>query len=490
MATQYPIGDQIEGAEVTLSVTVNSDATPPVQYQWFQDNVAIPGEVGPIYTFIVEQSDANAVFTVLVQNPCGQAVSEGWLMGDVAPPPQDCPEYATDAYEQAILNYATVINPSGHVWLMDDPLGSTFVEGSSGVNLTENLQLTYAVPSILDGGSSAIHYDSVGSAGRARTSALPLSNTSNPTGFISVLGQNVSPQTEPGNFFFVEHHITPGLFNAQFYVGTNGPTGLRVVVNIEGVSGVTDDYFGVVSWDGTCPSEAHVISLWYTYDIVTGGYEYILYVDHVQVGTSSGTLGPPSGAAPTVGGRLLFYCGSKDTTMSHGFYVENATKPTAAELYDLQLGLAQNCADYEPPSYCPPGPECTPYACDALYAEIVASNVQSFWPMQEPAGPTAADVVGIHDLTAGNTPVFGNSPGDWLIDTCAAVRNIHWQSNVQELQTSTSPLIGTQGTVGFILDAFLSGVHVYFNYSGNGNALWHIGSGSTNNSIQCLYGIG
>jgi hypothetical protein len=68
---------------LVLSITINSDATAPVQYQWFQDGVVLPGEVGPTLTMSLQFEDANTFITVLVQNPCSSYLSAPYMIGDI-----------------------------------------------------------------------------------------------------------------------------------------------------------------------------------------------------------------------------------------------------------------------------------------------------------------------------------------------------------------------------------------------------------------------
>lgn len=105
IVTQPTAGDLslVEGGTpLTLSVIVNSDATVPVQYQWLQDNQALPGEVGPVFDTVLQPSDSFTSFTVFVQNPCGEEISLPVVVGEVFG--QDlCKVYECDAYDNAII---------------------------------------------------------------------------------------------------------------------------------------------------------------------------------------------------------------------------------------------------------------------------------------------------------------------------------------------------------------------------------------------------
>lgn len=461
----------VAGEVIQIQVTVNSDATAPVQYQWLRDNEAIAGSVDPILTWTLSTDDTNVSFTVLVQNPCGQVISQPVTIPIVAPPPSDCPAWEAEAYNDALLNYATVVNPSGHVWLMNDDPGSTFVQGTTGVNLTENLGLTYAQPAILDGGTSSIYY-AAASFARARTSALPVANTQTPTGFQGVLAQRVPPATEPGNLLFVEYHITPGLFNFQVTVGTNGPTGLRVVVTVEGsLDGpATRDHFGVVDWAGTCPNNAHVVSIWHTWSMNTDVWSYVLYVDHVEVARETGSIRAPSGAAATGGGRLLFgNSGDKDSYMSHGYFVEGQAEPTAAELGELQTGLAQNCESYVPPEYCPPT-GCDPYACDAFYTEL-AVFAQEWWPFDDADDEYSRNVLNptrTIRCNANSTVRPVSYPYDACVGDLGEGRFIDGVTGARTPDGTTDDpqtyTVDEVGTVGFFVDKIGAGDLVVFDF--------------------------
>ena len=70
--TSYFLGDKPIGTPLVLSVTVNADATAPTSYQWYRNGIALPGEVGPVYSFTTTAEDSYASYFVVVQNPCGQ----------------------------------------------------------------------------------------------------------------------------------------------------------------------------------------------------------------------------------------------------------------------------------------------------------------------------------------------------------------------------------------------------------------------------------
>jgi hypothetical protein len=72
-----------EGTEVILSIAVNADATAPVQYQWFEDGVAMDGEVGPTLTITLTTDNQFTAYTVLVINPCSNQISAAYVTGEV-----------------------------------------------------------------------------------------------------------------------------------------------------------------------------------------------------------------------------------------------------------------------------------------------------------------------------------------------------------------------------------------------------------------------
>jgi len=95
-------GEIIEGGTgVVLTVGVNADATAPVQYQWLQDNQALPGEVGPVLSLTLEPDDSYTSFTVFVQNPCGEQISLPVPFGEITDVPV-CKQYECDAYDDAL----------------------------------------------------------------------------------------------------------------------------------------------------------------------------------------------------------------------------------------------------------------------------------------------------------------------------------------------------------------------------------------------------
>jgi len=77
-----------------------------VQYQWLQDNQALPGEVGPVLSLTLEPDDSYTSFTVFVQNPCGEQISLPVPFGEITDVPI-CKLYECDAYENALLAFNT-----------------------------------------------------------------------------------------------------------------------------------------------------------------------------------------------------------------------------------------------------------------------------------------------------------------------------------------------------------------------------------------------
>lgn len=87
------LGPKTAGDVIVLTVNVNTDATAPIQYQWFKNGIALPSEVGAVLTYTILPEDVNAAdFRVFVQNPCGSQLSDAWFIntGYV------CKEYACD----------------------------------------------------------------------------------------------------------------------------------------------------------------------------------------------------------------------------------------------------------------------------------------------------------------------------------------------------------------------------------------------------------
>lgn len=62
---QQPASATVEDQNLaTFSVQVNNPSRLPVAYQWYRDNVAIPGAFGPTYSFYVSPADDQAKFKV------------------------------------------------------------------------------------------------------------------------------------------------------------------------------------------------------------------------------------------------------------------------------------------------------------------------------------------------------------------------------------------------------------------------------------------
>ena len=117
-------GDFDAGTPLTLDVVVNSDATTPIQYQWFKNGVAIEGAVNSVYNFTAQPEDSYASFTVFVQNPCGSELSEPVLLGEVSDQPF-CKVYECDAYDSALR----ALNPDAYF---------PFTDGISETNGNDN----------------------------------------------------------------------------------------------------------------------------------------------------------------------------------------------------------------------------------------------------------------------------------------------------------------------------------------------------------------
>lgn len=71
------------GDLITLSFTTNADATPPVQYQWYKNGVAVPGAVSTTYTATAEVEDSYARFQATAINPCGDDATDEILLPNV-----------------------------------------------------------------------------------------------------------------------------------------------------------------------------------------------------------------------------------------------------------------------------------------------------------------------------------------------------------------------------------------------------------------------
>lgn len=171
-------GDIEGGTPLTLDVIVNADATPPILYQWFKNGVAIAGAVNSVYNFIAQPNDSHASFTVFVQNPCGDELSEPVLLGIVSDQPF-CVYYECDSYLNALIaSSATAIWPmtdgasssagdpitalrgtelilglganSQHPGLLDDPCSAELAYGlSSNADVFYDVELTFGVAALI-----------------------------------------------------------------------------------------------------------------------------------------------------------------------------------------------------------------------------------------------------------------------------------------------------------------------------------------------------
>lgn len=130
--TDYYLGDFVVGGQFTLEVFTNSDATAPVQYQWFIDDVAIPGAVESTYTHTVLAGQSHSSFRALVQNPCGQEFTQYWLLGDVTEIPPECFPYECDAWDQAIFNLDKFGQPDSVKGSYLSTLGLNYLSLGSG----------------------------------------------------------------------------------------------------------------------------------------------------------------------------------------------------------------------------------------------------------------------------------------------------------------------------------------------------------------------
>lgn len=90
------------GSPATFSVGVNTDATAPVNYQWYRNNELMPGEVASALVVNVTAENLYDYYAVSVQNPCGEAVSIPAKPNPDIPP--ECLPYACDAMEQDLLD--------------------------------------------------------------------------------------------------------------------------------------------------------------------------------------------------------------------------------------------------------------------------------------------------------------------------------------------------------------------------------------------------
>jgi hypothetical protein len=116
-----PVGAIPPGTTHLFSVGVNTDATTPIQYQWYVNGIAVPSEVNS--TFLYTATGSPDTVQVSIQNPCGQELSQAVLVESV-------PEVPCKVYDcEAMLVYWTDYNATDMYWPMIGQTSQTFGDG-------------------------------------------------------------------------------------------------------------------------------------------------------------------------------------------------------------------------------------------------------------------------------------------------------------------------------------------------------------------------
>ena len=106
---------------IVLAVDFNEDATTPVAFTWYEDNILIPGETGPSLTYTIPTvgsilEEQQVTITVNITNDCGSVWSTSVI---TIPPDPACAPYACDALREE-MRYRSQVTGFG-VWDLMDP---------------------------------------------------------------------------------------------------------------------------------------------------------------------------------------------------------------------------------------------------------------------------------------------------------------------------------------------------------------------------------
>lgn len=395
------LGDVFVDTEFTLSVTVNTDATEPVEYQWFKNGIAIPSAVDQTYTFTATEADSFAFWTVFVQNPCGEELSEPWHIGAVTVPPT-CEDYECDALETfwdfnstADLYYPVVgqYTRNGGIWtkVYRDAGGWNAVpqpDGSRNITvptLPEDDDYNQTLPGTRtasfcgpDDINGAVFKDKMGNV-VFDTATRAEFGTGDYFTVGAVYWQNTTAFQSLGSIF-----VSMNGANGQwrFGMGADGAGNPTVYARVGGANGKsfslpTDrmcsliyecskqqvgpdlNFFGKIYVDGVLVSEAS-----WTYTSYTFSYWWGFGLDRlttwVHVGVSNGPI---------------------DALEFHQAYLQSFTN-----YYDPEC--------------------CLPYDCEALETAILANGPIGYWPMYDRPNTTTQVVSRI------NTPDMDYA--DWV----------------------------------------------------------------------------
>ncbi len=93
-------------------VSVSATGCPPLTYQWYKDNVLIPGAIGSSYTIPSFTANDRAVYTVVVTDCCGSVTSDGAFLHYISPPQIAIHPASRSAYTGAATNFFVLVSSS------------------------------------------------------------------------------------------------------------------------------------------------------------------------------------------------------------------------------------------------------------------------------------------------------------------------------------------------------------------------------------------
>jgi hypothetical protein len=371
----YPVQ---ANTDLTFTVNVNADATPPVQYQWYQDGIVMSGEVGPTMVLTLRPEDSNTSISVLVQNPCSTQLSDAYLIGEVTPTPF-CKVYECDAFDTAVLalsplSYSITDEAFGAGSIVDltgnDRAPTTFTMGNEagfleGAGVDPCTQSNAALANL----NQNVRYITGPNGSSALTDDPVFYNAMDDISTHATVAYT-KLQTEYGSWTIFSQYITddPIRFNMEIIIN-NSVDGYKI-----GVRSYNQHTFTVTTqWSPLIPqltkAQDEVFNLGFHIDRSNPGastpFEFWLrvYVDFQLVYENEFTNGPPNILDPaytndidSVGLRWCYtnpdYSGFS-CLVHRWFYKAGAF--TTGELASLSNAWEQNKS-----TYVDPDPNCTP----------------------------------------------------------------------------------------------------------------------------------
>ena len=348
------------GFQTSISIVVNADATTPVQYQWYRNNIAIPGEVGPVLNLTLTEDDSYASYTALVQNPCSQQLTFPLVVPMVG---FVCMSWECDALRDAI----TRTNPISYY-----PMRGGYTELSISSGNVVSGDILYDVTTVNDlefivGGGNVLLPEAAslldtceGTAFNSNSlTSRPASTTYTPTGGGSLVAVWTSP-TDDGSFGIdaaENQHIYINNGAVQVFP-PGGPLQSWPIPKVAIPDAPATAYFFIVTW------------------AVVGNDTEVNVYDHTGLAILS-----------EVATGKVFAIGSNPPSFVQIGWLNNTWQDCA--LYDRVLSPEeiQTLADatlQNLTSYLDPDPLCQPckqYECDALSAAIIFTVPDFYYPM-------------------------------------------------------------------------------------------------------------